>query len=109
MDEYNQYKTICEKAAKLFIGITEIYNISETVFTSLFLKSIKSSEEFDQTSTYRQLVRLTYSTLSRSISKKDYVLLGLHICKNAYPEQISTKVGHDFFSHLSAGKSRRPI
>lgn len=94
MDEYNQYRGICESAAKLFIGIAKIYNMSETVFTALFLKSIKETEDLDQTGTYRQLVRLTYSTLSRSISKKDYVLLGLHICKNAYPEQISVKVRH---------------
>lgn len=40
MLEYDQYKAVCESAAKFFNGINKIYKITVTVFTNLFLKSI---------------------------------------------------------------------
>lgn len=44
MLEYDQYKTVCENAAKFFDGITKIYKITVTVFTNLFLKSISNQD-----------------------------------------------------------------
>lgn len=44
MLEYDQFKDICSHAARLFIGITQNYNLSVTVFTSLYEKSIKTNE-----------------------------------------------------------------
>lgn len=44
MEEYNQYRVLCEEAAQFFIGFSGIYNLSVSNFTSLFLKSINSQE-----------------------------------------------------------------
>lgn len=44
MQEYDQFRDICSRAAKLFIGINQSYNLSVTVFTSLYEKSIKINE-----------------------------------------------------------------
>lgn len=44
MGEYNQYQLVCKEAARLFIGITSIYNLSVDAFTTLFLRSINSNE-----------------------------------------------------------------
>lgn len=40
MQEYEQYKDICSRAAKLYVGINQIYSLSVNVFMSLYVKSI---------------------------------------------------------------------
>lgn len=42
--EYDQYRDICNRAAKLFIGINHNYNLSVAVFTTLYVKSISANE-----------------------------------------------------------------
>lgn len=44
--EYDQFRDICNRAAKLFIGINQNYNLSVAVFTTLYVKSIKANEVF---------------------------------------------------------------
>lgn len=44
MLEYDQFRDICNRAAKLFIGINQNYNLSVAVFTTLYVKSIKVNE-----------------------------------------------------------------
>lgn len=44
MLEYDQYRGVCENAAKFFNGINKIYKITVTVFTNLFLKSISHQD-----------------------------------------------------------------
>lgn len=44
MLEYDQYRSVCENAAKFFEGINKIYKITVTVFTNLFLKSISHQD-----------------------------------------------------------------
>lgn len=51
MLEYDQYKTVCENAAKFFDGINKIYKITVTVFTKLFLKSISQQDVSNSTIT----------------------------------------------------------
>lgn len=40
MSEYEQYKDICNRAAKLYVGINQIYAMSVNVFMSLYVKTI---------------------------------------------------------------------
>lgn len=40
MQEYEQFKDICNRAAKLYVGINQIYAMSVNVFMSLYVKSI---------------------------------------------------------------------
>lgn len=40
MEEYEQYKDICNRAARLYVGINQIYAMSVNVFMSLYVKSI---------------------------------------------------------------------
>lgn len=44
MLEYDQFRDICHRSAKLFIGINQNYNLSVAVFTSLYVKSIEAYE-----------------------------------------------------------------
>ena len=104
MREYDQYKDICFKAAHLFTGINQIYSMPVTVFTSLFIKSIQSSDEFDQRKIYEQLVKLTYNQLSRSISKNDHIALGLHTFRKAYPEQVSDREWESFITNFNTSE-----
>lgn len=46
MLEYNQFRDICNRAAKLFIGINQNYNLSVAVFTTLYVNSIRANEVF---------------------------------------------------------------
>lgn len=119
MLEYDQYKTVCENAAKFFDGINKIYKITVTVFTKLFLKSISQQDVSNSTVTtincpnvrikvkikflfpsqtfvadksYTHLIQLCYSMLSRAIPTSDQLMLGLHICKFAYPQKLPGKV-----------------
>lgn len=42
--EYEQYKTICSRAANLYIGINQIYLLPVHVFSSLYVKSISNGK-----------------------------------------------------------------
>lgn len=44
MEEYGQYEELCGGAARFYIGISSVYNLSVAVFTKLFLISIESQE-----------------------------------------------------------------
>lgn len=44
MEEYNQFRIVCNDAAKFYIEISQIYNMSVAVFSSLFLKSLNTQE-----------------------------------------------------------------
>lgn len=41
---------------------------------------------------YTHLIQLCYSMLSRAIATSDQLMLGLHICKFAYPQKVPDKV-----------------
>lgn len=111
MEEYNQYRGLCEEAAHFFIGFSSIYNLSVTNFTTLFIKSINSQEvytiinqlsvvnslfnlnqDFDQLSSISQLARHTFTMLSHSIPKSDHTMLSLHLCHHAFPTLVPEKV-----------------
>lgn len=47
MQEYEQYKDICNRAAKLYVGINQIYAMSVNVFMSLYVKSISLEKVSD--------------------------------------------------------------
>lgn len=44
LKEYEQYKEICSKSAKLFVGINKIHFMPVNVFTQLYVKSVSSDK-----------------------------------------------------------------
>lgn len=54
---------------------------------------------------YTDLIQLCYSMLSRAIPTSDQLMLGLHICKFAYPQQLPTKVRFKLQFSLNFHKS----
>lgn len=113
MEQFAQYRPMCEGAARFYIEIRRIYNVSVTVFTELFLKSIESQEVYIQevyyivitfTVTFQafidqdprgKLARLTFARIARSIPRAQHTKLGLLICKFAFTNQVSEKVSRD--------------
>lgn len=53
---------------------------------------LQKYQEFNGGEMYRKLIKLTYFNISRSVEKSKHLSLGLFVCKNAFPEQISEKV-----------------
>lgn len=47
--EYEQYKSICSRAANLYIGINQIYLLPVHVFSSLYVKSINNGKVSSKT------------------------------------------------------------
>lgn len=112
MEQFAQYRQVCDGAARFYIEIGRIYNISVAVFTKLFLISIEGEEVLKYTfkisfkdfflfiqfqtlndqDTKGKLARLTFARIARSIPKVQHTKLGLFICKFVFPHQISEKV-----------------
>lgn len=92
MQEYEQYKDVCLRAANLYVGINQIYSMPVNVFTSLYVKTISHEKDFDQRKIFEQVVKTTYTMLSRALPKDEHFSLALYILKEAYPELIPEKV-----------------
>lgn len=106
MEEYEQYKDVCSRAANLYVGINRIYSMPVNVFMSLYVKTISIEKDFDQRKVFEQVVKSTYTMLSRALPKDEHFALALNILKEAYPEMISEKVCRnqfkDYLIHLVA-------
>ena len=94
MLDYNQFKSICNKAANFFIEIGPIYKMSVDTFTDMFLLQMQE-DEIDEIQTYRKFIRLTYETLCRSVPKSNHLSLVLNIAKNAFTDLIPEKVKYN--------------
>lgn len=92
MQEYEQYKDVCSRAANLYNGINRIYSMPVNVFMSLYVKIISLEKDFDQRKVFEQVVKSTYTMLSRALPKDEHFALALNILKEAYREMISEKV-----------------
>lgn len=40
LEDYEQYKPLCERAANLFVGVSAIYHLNENRFINIFEKCI---------------------------------------------------------------------
>lgn len=92
MQEYEQYKDVCSRAANLYVGINQIYAMPVNVFMLLYVKSISLEKEFDQRRIFEQVVKSTYNMISRALPKDEHFSLALHILKGSHPELVPERV-----------------
>lgn len=89
MENYNQYKEICSKAATFYVNVSKIYEIDSKSFGNIFLEVLDKQKDYGELSDpFVETVKKTYLLLNRSIKKSDQVELGLNICKCAFAKKI---------------------
>ncbi|XP_058460067.1 cytoplasmic dynein 2 heavy chain 1 [Malaya genurostris] len=91
MEHYSRRKEFCNLASMFYMGIRRYYSIGVSKFTALFLSVIENERHSTTEEMYKILVRRIFSLLSRSIPKDNQIILGLNICRQAFPQQIPEK------------------
>lgn len=104
LENYNQFKEICNQSASFYVGIAKIYEINSKSFTNIFLEVLDKQKDYgDLTDPFVQIVKKTYLLLNRSIKKADQVELGLNICKNAFAKKVSDVEWEMFIFNFADG------
>ncbi|XP_055534643.1 cytoplasmic dynein 2 heavy chain 1 [Wyeomyia smithii] len=96
MEHYSRRKELCSLAARFYMGIRRFYTINVAKFTSIFLAVIDDEAHSTGPDLYKSLVRRIFSLLSRGTPKDEQIILGLNICKHAFPEQLPEKEWESF-------------
>ncbi|XP_035794419.1 cytoplasmic dynein 2 heavy chain 1-like [Anopheles albimanus] len=101
MEHYTQRTVLSEMAAKLYMGIRKFYALSVTKYIAIFLSVIDNDKHTGQDTLYSILVRRVYSLLSRSIPKDEQIILGLNVCKQAFPEHLPDREWESFVHNFT--------
>ncbi|XP_021709178.1 cytoplasmic dynein 2 heavy chain 1 [Aedes aegypti] len=96
MEHYNRRREFCSMASRFYMGIRRFYNINVSKFTAIFLNVIENEKHSTTEELYKVLVRRIFSLLSRSIPKDEQMILGLNICKQAFPQLLPEKEWESF-------------
>ncbi|XP_062711545.1 cytoplasmic dynein 2 heavy chain 1 [Aedes albopictus] len=96
MEHYNQRREFCSMASRFYMGIRRFYSINVSKFTAIFLSVIDNEKHSTVDELYKILVRRVFSLLSRSIPKDEQMILGLNICKQAFPQLLPKKEWESF-------------
>lgn len=94
--ECETFKPIAEFASRLYFTVSSLSKISVMnqysvqSFKKLFQKSLKSSENLEGTfeSQKRNLLKIVYNYVSRSLFKADRLIFALHLAQETFPEAI---------------------
>lgn len=108
--EYESYREIADFGSRLFFTIqslsevNSIYQFSVSSFKKLFQRSLKaesvgSKTHIDQLK--KNLVRVTYQYISRSLFNSDRLAFALRLFSNMYSEKIEPEVSMFFFFVLN--------
>ncbi|KFB35182.1 AGAP010790-PA-like protein [Anopheles sinensis] len=101
MQHYTQRTELSGMAARLYMGIRRFYAINVGKYVTIFLSVIDNDKHTDREELYRILVRRIYSLLSRSIPKDDQIILGLNVCKQAFPELLPEREWESFVHNFT--------
>lgn len=89
LEDYNQFKEICNQSASFYVGISRIYEINANSFTKIFLEVLDKQKDYEDLSDpFANIVKKTYLLLNRSVRKCDQTQLGLNICKCAFTKKV---------------------
>ncbi|XP_053681370.1 cytoplasmic dynein 2 heavy chain 1 [Anopheles nili] len=89
MQHYTQRTALSQQAARLYMGVHRFYGLNVSKFVAIFLSVVENGDHnVGSDDLYRILVRRVYVLLSRSIPKDAQIILGLNVCKQAFPEQL---------------------
>uniref|UniRef100_A0AAG5DLB8 Dynein heavy chain ATP-binding dynein motor region domain-containing protein n=1 Tax=Anopheles atroparvus TaxID=41427 RepID=A0AAG5DLB8_ANOAO len=101
MQHYTQRAVLSGMAARLYMGIRRFYAINVGKYVTIFLSVIDNDKHTGQEELYRILVRRVYSLLSRSIPKDEQIILGLNVCKQAFPELLPEREWESFVHNFT--------
>ncbi|XP_053685293.1 cytoplasmic dynein 2 heavy chain 1 [Sabethes cyaneus] len=96
MEHYSRRKELCSLASRFYMGIHRLYAINVAKFTSIFLAVIETEAHSNTAELYKNLVRRIFGLLSRGIPKDEQMILGLNICKHAFPDLLPEKEWESF-------------
>ncbi|XP_040163455.1 cytoplasmic dynein 2 heavy chain 1 [Anopheles arabiensis] len=108
MEHYTQRTALSELAATLYMGLRRFYAMNVGKYVSIFLSVIDNDKHAAQDELYKILVRRVFSLLSRSIPKDEQIILGLNVCKQAFPELLPEREWESFvhnFTNLDASSN----
>lgn len=100
LEEFKQFHNICSSASNFYMNLIVMYKISVQAFINLFVKIFTKSDNTDEEKNYKDLIKSCFQYLCRSILKKDHIILGIFICKCAFPEQISSIEWETFITNF---------
>ncbi|KAI4463438.1 dynein heavy chain family protein [Holotrichia oblita] len=111
-EEYEIYKDISAFGSSLYFAIIEfskmnvLYSISIHSYTKLFLKSLSSSQDIENTFGFLQkiLVQSVYQFVGRGILKADRPKFILHLIHTIYPKQIPEEEWNFFLGQITNSK-----
>ncbi|XP_058067024.1 cytoplasmic dynein 2 heavy chain 1 [Anopheles bellator] len=101
MEHYTQRAALSRQAAQLYMGIHRFYPINVTKYVTIFLSVVDNDKHAGTDELYRILVRRVHSLLSRSIPRDDQIILGLNVCKQAFPEQLPEREWESFVHNFT--------
>uniref|UniRef100_A0A182W9J8 Cytoplasmic dynein 2 heavy chain 1 n=1 Tax=Anopheles minimus TaxID=112268 RepID=A0A182W9J8_9DIPT len=101
MEHYTQRTALSEMAARLYMGLRRFYAMNVGKYVSIFLGVIDNDKHAAQDELYRILVRRVFSLLSRSIPKDEQIILGLNVCKQAFPELLPDREWESFVHNFT--------
>uniref|UniRef100_A0A182NV76 Cytoplasmic dynein 2 heavy chain 1 n=1 Tax=Anopheles dirus TaxID=7168 RepID=A0A182NV76_9DIPT len=101
MEHYTQRTPLSKLAAELYMGVRRFYGLNVTKYIALFLGVIDNDKHAGQDDLYRILVRRVFSLLSRSIPKDEQIILGLNVCKQAFPELLPEREWESFVHNFT--------
>uniref|UniRef100_A0A182QV28 Cytoplasmic dynein 2 heavy chain 1 n=1 Tax=Anopheles farauti TaxID=69004 RepID=A0A182QV28_9DIPT len=101
MEHYTQRTPLSKMAAELYTGVRRFYALNVTKYIAIFLSVIDNDRHVGQDELYRILVRRVFSQLSRSIPKDEQIILGLNVCKQAFPELLPEREWESFVHNFT--------
>ncbi|XP_052891130.1 cytoplasmic dynein 2 heavy chain 1 [Anopheles moucheti] len=101
MEHYTQRTALSELAARLYMGLRRFYAMNVAKYVAIFLSVIDNDKHAAQDELYRILVRRVFSLLSRSIPKDEQIILGLNVCKQAFPELLPEREWESFVHNFT--------
>uniref|UniRef100_A0A182JQU2 Cytoplasmic dynein 2 heavy chain 1 n=1 Tax=Anopheles christyi TaxID=43041 RepID=A0A182JQU2_9DIPT len=101
MEHYTHRTALSEMAAKLYMGLRCFYAMNVEKYVSIFLSVIDNDKHAAQDELYRILVRRVFTLLSRSIPKDEQIILGLNVCKQAFPDLLPEREWDSFVHNFT--------
>ncbi|XP_055594856.1 cytoplasmic dynein 2 heavy chain 1 [Uranotaenia lowii] len=95
-EHYDQRRSFSNAAARFYMGIRRFYTINVSKFTTIFLSVIDNEKHSTPEELYKILIRRIFTLISRSTPKDEQMILGLNICKQAFPELLPDREWESF-------------
>lgn len=106
-EEYASYKDVADFGSRVFFTIRSlseinpIYQFSVILFKKLFQKSLQSDmiEKYNSVEQQKNLVRVTYQNVSRSLFNSDRLAFALLLSMNVFSDKITPEVRYILTLH----------